>query len=66
MANEPELHLTFTAQRLDYIANVLAQRPWSEVNAILQDIQQQIARQQAAPVAAVKPNGHDTRQPMEH
>lgn len=42
--------LTFSMQRLDYIANVLAQRPYAEVAAVLEDIRAQAARQQAGPV----------------
>lgn len=40
------LVLKFNAQRLDYIANVLGQRPYAEVAPVLQDIAQQVALQQ--------------------
>jgi hypothetical protein len=46
--NQFTLH--FTAQEVDQIANVLAQRPWIEVQALLANIKQQVdqARQAAA------------------
>ena len=56
------LHLSLTPQRLDYIAQVLAQRPWAEADPVLQDIRQQVARQQAqqpAPAPTIAANGHD-------
>lgn len=59
MQEQQTIHLTFTPQRLDYIANVLGQRPWAEVAPILADIQQQIAQQQQSPVLG---NGRDHQQ----
>lgn len=53
-------------QELDLIANILAQRPWHEVNAILAsikaqiDFQQKVAAEAQVPtVQARTPNGHD-------
>lgn len=37
--------IEFTDKDLDYVANVLAQRPWSEVNTLLEDMRKQIQRQ---------------------
>ena len=47
--------IEFTAQELDYIANVLAQRPWGEVQALLANIRDQIAAQQRPEIPPVKP-----------
>lgn len=58
-----DLTLTLSPQRLDYIAQVLSQRPYAEVAAVLDDIRAQVARQQALPVA---PNGRDTADPAPH
>ena len=49
-----KLTLEFTPQELDYIANVLAERPWKETNALMVNIQNQIQAQQAP-----RGNGHD-------
>jgi hypothetical protein len=55
------INLAFNTQKMDYIFNVLSQRPYAEVAPIIADIQQQIAMQQQAPVevpaAAPRPNG---------
>lgn len=48
--------LALTAQQLDYIATVLAQRPWHEANPLMVEIQAQVAQQQQTPQAM--PNGH--------
>lgn len=55
MDSEKTISLSFTAQRLDYIANVLAQRPYAEVHPVLADIQAQVSQQQNNPVSL--PNG---------
>lgn len=49
---EIALTLRLTAQRLDYIANVLGQRPYAEVAAVLADIAAQVAAQQQAAAQA--------------
>lgn len=54
---ERMLTLAFTAQQMDYVANVLAQRPYAEVFPILAEIQRQIAAQQQLPEPL--PNGQD-------
>ena len=41
-----KISLEFTPQELDYIANVLAERPWKEANGLLTNIQQQVQQQQ--------------------
>lgn len=41
-----QLTLTFESKRLDYIYNVLAQRPFAEVQDIIFDIRRQVAIQQ--------------------
>jgi hypothetical protein len=41
-----KISLEFTPQELDYIANVLAERPWKEANGLLSNIQQQVQSQQ--------------------
>lgn len=53
------IHLSFTSQQMDYVANVLAQRPYGEVAQLIQEIQRQIAEQQY-PLVPPKANGHDT------
>ena len=62
MTTEKTLTLTFTTQKLDYIAQVLAARPFSEVAALIADIQQQLAAQQGMPAMG---NGQDTNPPQE-
>ena len=55
--------LALQPKHLDYIANVLASRPWAEVNELLNDLQQQVAahnRVMTEPVT--KGNGHDVQQ----
>lgn len=52
-----KLTLEFTPQELDYIANVLADRPWKEANALMVNIQQQVMAQQRP--QGVASNGHD-------
>jgi hypothetical protein len=39
-------NLSFDDKELDYLANVLAQRPYAEVAPLLAKIQQQVAEQQ--------------------
>lgn len=61
---EQELTLTLPASRVEYIANVLAQRPWGEVAALLAEIQQQLQAQQQARDGGIspittRPNGAD-------
>lgn len=34
----PDVHLTLTAQEFDYLCKTLSQRPWVEVNNLLQKI----------------------------
>lgn len=41
-----KITLAFNSQQLDYIAQVLAQRPYGEVAALMADIQQQVSLQQ--------------------
>lgn len=61
-----KLTLRFDSQRLDYIATVLAQRPYAEVAPVLADIQQQIAEQQG-PSPIGRGNGHaEAPAPLEH
>lgn len=40
------MKLTFTPQELDYVVQVLAQRPWAEVHLLIENIQQQVKEQQ--------------------
>jgi len=40
------LYLKFLPRELDYIAQCLTKQPWSEVNALLVSIQQQVNQQQ--------------------
>lgn len=49
-----DINLTFTAQRLDYVFNVLAQRPFAEVQDIIADIRNQVVRQQPQPPQVVQ------------
>jgi hypothetical protein len=49
-----KLTLELTPQELDYIANVLAERPWKETNALMVNIQNQVQTQQIT-----RGNGHD-------
>lgn len=55
--------IRLTPQELDYVANTLAARPWSEVNALLTNIKQQIDLQQKqaadAHTGVQQINGHD-------
>lgn len=39
-------NIRLTAQEMDYIANVLTQRPWVEVNVLLANLKQQIEQAQ--------------------
>lgn len=48
--NGDSIQLWFTPQQLDYIANVLAGRPYGEVQALLADIGRQVAQQQRGQV----------------
>lgn len=56
-----KITLALTPQRLDYVYNVLAQRPYAEVAPIIADIQQQVALQRLPEAASTSPipNGHD-------
>jgi hypothetical protein len=40
--------IRLTPQELDFIANMLAQQPWAQVNALLTNIKSQIDYQQKA------------------
>lgn len=40
--------LKLTDKEMDYIAQVLAQRPWGEVDALMENIKQQVTQQQSA------------------
>ena len=46
-----KITIQFTPEELDYVAKVLAQRPWAEVNQVLMNIQRQVQ-------PPVMPNGH--------
>jgi hypothetical protein len=46
-----QLHLDFDPKTLDYIANVLGQRPYAEVHQVLQNIAVQVQGQQRAAAA---------------
>lgn len=48
-----QLHLDFDPKTLDYIANVLGQRPWAEVNPVMVNITTQVQGQQRAAAAMV-------------
>lgn len=41
-----QIAITFDSKRLDYVYNVLAQRPFAEVQDIIFDIRRQVAIQQ--------------------
>lgn len=41
-----QITLVFSPQRLDYIANVLAQRPYAEAAPVIDDIRAQVQAQQ--------------------
>lgn len=56
MNEEPNITLTLRASRVEYIANVLAQRPYAEVAAVLDDIRTQLAAA-AESRPAERPNG---------
>lgn len=62
--NDDRVMLRLTPQQMDYVANVLAQRPWAEANALMVEIQQQVAAQQTHSRAA--PNGHDVVDTVGH
>lgn len=48
MDDPKNLHLAFTAKTLDYVLNVLAQRPFAEVAGLVADIHAQVHAQQLA------------------
>lgn len=48
---QAELNLSFDPKTLDYIANVLGQRPWAEVNPVMVNISAQVQGQQRAAAA---------------
>lgn len=54
-----ELTLRFDPKTLDYIANVLGQRPWAEANPVLVNITQQVQAQQqrSQPIMPSAANG---------
>jgi hypothetical protein len=54
-----KLKIEFTPQELDYIATILADRPWKEANALLANLQAQVQAQQPAQAAPHTGNGHD-------
>jgi hypothetical protein len=43
------MNIEFTDAQLDYVARVLSQRPWAEVNDLLVSIRQQVDMQQHGP-----------------
>jgi predicted Zn-ribbon and HTH transcriptional regulator len=54
---EKLLTVSFTPQQMDYVFQVLAMRPYSEVVGVIQEIQSQVKRQQTElvePVAVAK------------
>lgn len=56
------IDLSLSPQHLDYIFNVLAQRPWAEANPIILELQKQVQRQQTPDMFQRPqgvPNGHD-------
>ena len=58
---EQQITLTLSPQRLEYIANVLSQRPYAEVAQVLAEIQQQLQAQAQAQASAsgALANGQD-------
>lgn len=50
MQDQKNLFLAFDARTLDYVVNVIAQRPYAECAAILADIQAQVQQQQKSPL----------------
>jgi hypothetical protein len=58
-----KLALAFTPQVVEYLCNVIGQRPYAEVAGLLADIQQQLQQQQPDPAgfpgAPAGLNGHD-------
>jgi hypothetical protein len=69
--NQPDqLQLAFDSKTLDYIVNVLAQRPYGEVAPVLANISQQIAAQQskgplAGPQEALNGSGATEASPIQ-
>ena len=57
MEQEQEISITFRPQVLEFVCNVLGQRPYTEVAPVLADIQRQL--QQRAHGAPSKGNGLD-------
>lgn len=55
------IRIEFTAQELDYIANLLMTRPWGEVNGLLANIRRQVDAQQPSDKPPVHPyiNGNE-------
>lgn len=49
-----QITLSFDGKRLDYIANVLAQRPFAEVQDIIFDIRRQVSMQQTPHLTPVQ------------
>lgn len=54
---DDRIPLRFTPPQLDYIANVLGSRPWTEVQALLVDIRDQVERHNAARAAPLTGSG---------
>ena len=61
--SEPVFRLDFTPQRLEYVMQVLAQRPYAEVAALLAEMQQQLSSQQQTPNAP-QPGPGERAQPL--
>jgi hypothetical protein len=59
--DQQQVHLSFDARRVDYIVQVLAQRPYAEVAEVLADISLQIKQQREAQL--VQANGADKETP---
>lgn len=59
MTDPKNIHIAFTSKTLDYVANVLAQRPYAEVSGLLDDLRQQLAQQQA-PAGGPLPELHES------
>lgn len=49
------MKLDLTPQELDYVYNVLAQRPYAEVAPLMTNIQSQVKTQQTPPLPVIEP-----------
>ncbi len=56
--------IRLTTQELDYIANLLAQQPWAQVNALLSNIKGQI--DMAQKLDQMRPVGEPTQEQVQH